>query len=129
MRLKKECEFYCLNDLKNDIEKKLKDEQNVTLLPDGRKIVAGKTNPGETGWETYRSLDLVLKVDLRPYGFKETPCVVTSLHGHDCHWTTTGGSQPYDVSKDEFTIYVKCGEKPSEANQKMWHLHWIAIGF
>lgn len=40
---------------------------------------------------------------------KKIPVVITSLHGNSDHWTLTGGSCPYEISKDGFKIFIpKC---------------------
>ena len=100
------------------------------------RIVSGSTEPGNTNWEEYVPNGVKLWIDTSSAEFKETPRYFTSLGGDGYHWSTTGATSIYEASPEGFRIYVykdpaffQKGEKmgPEYANEKRWHINWLAI--
>ena len=96
------------------------------------RVCCGRTSGGHTDWKPHGATGIYLDVSISECGFTDAPYLVCSLHGTGGHWSTTGGSNPYYISKDNFRIYVRFdgggGLSPAYANQYHWHIHWIAIG-
>jgi hypothetical protein len=97
------------------------------------KIAAGQTIAGNTNWIAYGTIGIYVDVDTRAAGFSATPIYVVSLHGSSGHWGTTGGSNPYDATKDGFRVHIRYSDgssiTPTEANAspQLWHIQWIGV--
>ncbi|MEM9337533.1 MAG: hypothetical protein AAGA66_02310 [Bacteroidota bacterium] len=95
------------------------------------KVYAGRT--GSDKWIQYRNdpkhNGIHVSIDLSHCKFTSTPYVVTSLSGSTSHWTSSGASEPYNVSKTGFTIYIQLsGITPATAKSRAYQVNWIAIG-
>ena len=100
-------------------------------LVQGKKIRAGQTTPGSTNWQQHDKNVLRLDIDTSMHGFTSTPVYVANLHGSTDHANILGGSNPYNSSKDGFTVFVGYRTSditPTEANTKSLHIQWIAVG-
>ena len=98
------------------------------------RICCGKTPEGSTNWEPYRggTTGIFVDVDTSACGFIDTPIYIVNMHGNASNWSTTGGSSPYNRTNQSFRIYVRFSDgrelTPSFANDRGWHIQWIAIG-
>lgn len=92
------------------------------------KVCAGGTPKGATSWIQYPGgAGIYVSVPMS-CGFTQPPYVTTSLHGDTSHWTTTGGSEPYNVTATGFGAYIYGMGSPANANAWGWRIHWIAVG-
>ena len=67
--------------------------------------------------------------DISACGFKAAPVLTTSLGGTTQHWTSTGGSEPYSITATSFIIFIRSADvTPANANERNWHVNWIAVG-
>lgn len=92
-------------------------------------MCSGRTTPGSTDWvqSSTESSTVCVAVDTSSCGYSSTPTYVTSLVGSSDHGQTSGGSEPYSETANEFTICVHFADiTPSTANSLWWHVNWIA---
>ena len=104
----------------------------------GLHVCSGSTPPGNTAWMVYGDTpptQIFVNVDTSACGFKNRPIYLTSIGGTTSHWTTTGGSEPYEVKdftyQKGFRIYLNNGSggvSPATANTNGWYVQWIGIG-
>jgi hypothetical protein len=107
------------------------------MNPDGTaqlmKLCSGRTAEGATSWVQYLSYGIYVDVDTSSCGFGATPTYLVNMHGNSGNWATTGGSSAYSRTKTGFRIYVKYSHggdlTPAHANQRGWHIQWLAIGY
>jgi hypothetical protein len=96
---------------------------------DGRRLIAaGRTQPG-AGWKQYINTGVYIDVDTAGYHFTTTPVYVTSLHGREAHWGTTGGSSVYIPTPTGFRVYIRWwNNNPMTVSQVQnagWYIEWI----
>ena len=127
-------------------------------------MCSGRTPKGNTQWTSYDTsndaaigIDSVyLDVSLSQCSFISPPVVTTALGGVSWAASADGTSQPYNIAKDSFRIYVTGGsvtypevhawntwnitgskdlENPKDigsfntrVNEFQWHVQWIAVG-
>jgi hypothetical protein len=95
------------------------------------KISAGRTEPGATKWEQYKTNSITVEVDTSAANFEKTVIYTTSLAGKSHHWEAIGGSSVYSPTSKGFKIYVKFAEgatlTPEIAKQNKWHVNWIGV--
>ena len=99
------------------------------------RICCGKTPEGTTNWQPYSggTRGIYVDVDTSACGFRSTPFYLVNMHGNSYNWETTGGSSAYQRTATGFRIYVRFsdgreGLTPAFANQKKWHIQWLALG-
>eukprot|EP01025_Chloroclados_australasicus_P024298 TRINITY_DN24411_c0_g1_i1.p2 TRINITY_DN24411_c0_g1~~TRINITY_DN24411_c0_g1_i1.p2 ORF type:complete len:123 (-),score=5.16 TRINITY_DN24411_c0_g1_i1:349-717(-) len=98
-------------------------------------VCGGSTPKCSTDWKVYNPVGITLTIDITKCGFSSVPYLVSSLHGNTRHWVSTGGSEVYDLSPNNFTVYVLYRKEegpahsltPQEANAWCWHIQWIAL--
>jgi hypothetical protein len=94
------------------------------------RVFAGRTLPG-LGWQVYTGNGIFIDVNTSAAGFTATPLYITSIHGDQQHWATTGGSSVYNPTPTGFRIYVRWWDgtvlTPAQANSNNWHIQWIGI--
>jgi hypothetical protein len=102
----------------------IKGEQVMSI-----KFASGSTTPGATNWIRYSDNGIYLDIDVSAAGFTETPKYFTSIGGRSNHWTTQGATSIYNASPNGFRVYVyKGGVTPKYANDRDWHINWLAVG-
>jgi len=89
-------------------------------------MCSGSTTEGSTNWTQYSSNGIYVDVDTSSCGFSTTPAYVTSMGGGSSSYITRGSSEIYEESENGFRIYIYTTETPDVANQKGWHINWIA---
>lgn len=94
-------------------------------------IASGKTAPGQ-GWQPYANgKGIFIDVDTSSFDFTTTPVYVTALHGRTSHYDTVGASSVYSPTPTGFRIYIRRRDgaalQPAFAQQRDWHIQWIAI--
>merc|ERR1712136_139457 len=88
----------------------------------------------KTAWRQYSDgKQLFTKIDLSHCKFIEKPAITTSLGGSTSHWTTTGSSEPYSLTKDGFSLYIYRietteGTSLEHAYEWNYHISYIAVG-
>ncbi|MBO1350947.1 MAG: hypothetical protein EBE86_027890 [Hormoscilla sp. GUM202] len=94
------------------------------------KIASGSTTPCKTEWVDYNQKGIYVDVDTSAAGFTETPLYFTSIGGKGNHWTTSGATSIYSASPTGFRIYIykDVSLTPEYANDRCWHMNWMAIG-
>jgi hypothetical protein len=95
------------------------------------KFCTGKTIEGSTNWIQYSEQGLYVDVDTSSCGFTSTPIYLVNMHGNSNNWTATGGSSAYQRKPGSFRIYVRHAAAdftPAFANQRGWHIQWLAVG-
>ena len=94
-------------------------------------IGAGQTPQGATSWQVYNASGIYVDVSTSAAGFSAAPLYITSLHGTNNHWSTTGGSSVYSPTAAGFRIYLRWVDgaalTPAMANANGWHIQWIGI--
>jgi hypothetical protein len=71
-----------------------------------------------------------LDVDLKGYKFTQPPMVFTSLTGISEHFTVTGVTSIYDLTKDGFRVYMKHSTRNlnlSKASEYQYVLNYIIV--
>jgi ribosomal protein S11 len=83
-------------------------------------------------WQYYSSSGIYVDLDLSKCGFRNTPVIVTSLHGTSSHWTSTGSSEIYNPTETGFRIYISTtsdivSNKRYAKSNYNWFVEWIAV--
>jgi hypothetical protein len=86
-------------------------------------LFCGKTTPQD--WKESKTDFIMVTIDLTRFGLTDTPIITSSLHGTNSsrHWLLSGGSQPYDISPESFTIFIKATIE--EALRCEYCIHYI----
>jgi hypothetical protein len=93
------------------------------------RICTGRTTEGSTNWLQYNTDGIYVDIDTSACDFTSTPIYISNLAGNGDNWTATGGSSPYSRTATDFRIYVYYpGMTPAAANNKGWHINWMATG-
>jgi len=100
------------------------------LVASEYKIASGSTTTGATDWKEYGKNGIYVDIDTSAAGFTETPLYFTSIGGNGNHWTTMGATSIYKASPMGFRVYIykDINLTPAYANEKQWHINWMAIG-
>lgn len=100
-----------------------------------QRICTGQTPVGTSAWAVYGAGGAIeIVVDTTACNFTNKPIYLPVLAGRTNHWLTTGGSNPYTETANEtkqFKIFVKDDAgpvTPAQANERGWHIQWMAIG-
>jgi len=109
----------------------LKNSEGKTL-----KFACGSTEPGNTQWVQEDPNVLRLDIDIKSAGFSEKPLYFTSLGGTSYHWATIGTTSIYPSENkgfnESFKIYLGLSFggpiTPATANERKWHIQWLAVG-
>lgn len=90
---------------------------------------AGSTTPGSTAWVVYHVDGIYVDIDTSECGYTQIPLYFASLGGTSQHDTSTGGSEIYKNTSTGFRMYInRKGATPTYANDRSWHVNWIASG-
>ena len=99
------------------------------------RLCAGHTPIGSSDWQTYHTDEIYIDVDTSHCNFTQTPIYISNLAGESSNWRTTGGSSPYKRTNNSFRIYLditgpEAGRALSKsfANDRDWHITWMAVG-
>lgn len=118
-------------ELKDQI-KALQDQVNQLQTGSAQRVVSGKTSPND--WLDYASsAGIVVHVDLQHHQFINTPICTSAIHGTSHHWSTTGGSSIYSLTKDGFFVYIRYTNDASnaqilsDAKSLGWHIQYICV--
>jgi hypothetical protein len=87
--------------------------------------VEGACEGQATNWREYHS-DMVQTVDTSACNFDTRPVYVTSLQGTSSHWTSTGSSEVYSATANQFTQYID-GSTPGQASSYSYATNYIAV--
>jgi len=87
--------------------------------------VPGVCEGQSASWRAYGG-DMVQTVDTSACGFTDRPVYVTSMQGKTQHWTSTGSSEVYHASANQFTQYID-GSNPSKAASNGYITNYIAV--
>ena len=102
----------------------------LSLTAQSGLIARGSTPPGNTVWQQYNE-GIFVDVDTSLAGFTTTPIYITSLGGTGNHWSITGATSIYIPTPIGFRVYLRESTggslTPTFANQKEWHINWIAV--
>jgi hypothetical protein len=95
-------------------------------------VASGRTEPYNTDWQPHQgTTGIYVDIDTSWAGFTD-PVYVTSLGGETQHWKTTGASSIYNATPEGFRVYVRWADgkplRPDDANDKGWHINWVATG-
>lgn len=120
--------------------------QSYSVTVENTKIFAGSTTPGTTNWQPYSNdaappgieAGIYVDVDTSEAGFTSTPKYAISLGGINYHWRVTGASSVYYPTPTSFRVYIRFSETdvtslyppltPEFANDRQFHINWIAVG-
>jgi hypothetical protein len=102
----------------------------LSLIAQSNLIARGSTPSGNTVWQQFND-GIFVDVDTSSAGFTTTPIYITSLGGTSHHWSTTGATSIYIPTPKGFRVYLRESTggslTPAFANQKEWHINWIAV--
>jgi vacuolar-type H+-ATPase subunit E/Vma4 len=125
-----------MDQLQKEIDTARTRSVETQALLQGKKVCVGQTPAGSTAWQPYEggTSGIFVDVDTSAYGFTSTPIYVVNMHGDSTNWEITGGSSPYNRTEKGFRIYVRFWNgnaltpEFANANERKWHIQWIAVG-
>jgi len=89
--------------------------------------VPGVCEGQSASWTAYNgNSDMVQTVDTSACAFSDRPVYVTSMQGTSSHWTSTGSSEVYAATANQFTQYID-GSNPSQASSNGYKTNYIAV--
>lgn len=101
--------------------------KNKKIFIENSLPILGSTSPND--WEEYKSDDnsIYVNIDISRYEFDEPPHIFTTLRGEIHHWKALGVNSLYDVTNQNFTIYLTSLEHLNHtlAQKNGWYIDYI----
>jgi hypothetical protein len=90
-------------------------------------LCSGRTDPGSTNWQVLDANSIYVVVSTSACGLTNMPLYLTSLGGNGYQSATEGATSIYFPTATGFWIYlIQTGITPEIANQRQWHINWLA---
>ena len=94
-------------------------------------VAAGSSPTDGSGWQTYGTTALTIKVNTSAAGFSRTPVYLAAIGGRTRHWELIGGTAVYNPTATGFEVFVKHYKDVPitrlNALDYGWHIKWHAI--